>query len=169
MCGTHPKPAHQARDLTLISAEWAAEVQDALLACDAACSPGAPDSVARPAADPITYPCSLCRYVAPSFRLLRVHLSRVHGQTAAQRYCAQRFRRESHSVDGMPTCRLCGRPLPVGPRYGRTSTRGSAPAWTPSRAKLRSLLGPTALPTRRSVLSHILISVYLRHNRSTPA
>ena len=57
-------------------------------------------------------------------------------------------------------------PLPAGPRYGHTSTRGSAPVWpSPSRARLRSLLGLTALATRSSVISYMPSSVYLRHSR----
>ena len=43
--GRIPNLPAEARDLTLISAEWAAEVQEALLACDDARSQGAPDSV----------------------------------------------------------------------------------------------------------------------------
>ena len=53
------------------------------------------------------WPCPSCTYQAPSFRRLRVHLSRVHSQKAADRKRPGRFDRARHSVNGMPTCRLC--------------------------------------------------------------
>ena len=92
---------------------------------------------ARPDDADATYQCTVCDYLAPSFRLLRVHLSTAHGQKASHRYDAQRFRRELHSVDGMPTCRLCGHAFP---RW--TSLRArmvDAHAWALQRGALPAL------------------------------
>ena len=61
---------------------------------------------------PDEWRCPHCSYCAISFRILRVHLSRVHHDRASGRSDNQRFRRELHSTGGMPTCRLCHRAFP---------------------------------------------------------
>ena len=61
---------------------------------------------------PDEWRCPHCSYCAVSFRILRVHLSRVHHDRASGRRDNQRFRRELHSTGGMPTCRLCHRAFP---------------------------------------------------------
>ena len=61
---------------------------------------------------PDAWRCPHCSYCAVSFRILRVHLSRVHHDRASGRRDNQRFQRDLHSTGGMPTCRLCHRAFP---------------------------------------------------------
>ena len=100
-----PNIPDEARNHTLVSADWAMEVQEALLACGNAHSQEQPFTADRLADTAADFPCQVCDYVAPNTP--SPHVNRP-GQKAGQRYCAQRFQRELRSVDGMPTCRLCG-------------------------------------------------------------
>ncbi|CAE7364632.1 unnamed protein product, partial [Symbiodinium sp. CCMP2592] len=102
---------------TLINEAWLRETLD-FLRCGSAPAPGPSSQPAdsftpgNPLDGGDLHQCRECGYLATSFRLLRVHLSVVHGHKASHRFDANRFCRSTHSTQGMPTCRLCGRAFP---------------------------------------------------------